>query len=281
MAPAELNSSGNRGATRDQASVKVPSKDPKKKEDKKDEDLSEEDLALKQLLELYVERVQDPDPGLQKTALEGMSYTMNSKVIQKGRKKMENALVIYEAPNKRRRNEKHNNPRLDDDFVENGDEAPKWKKPATRNALDKENDKAKAKGKGKALMFNEEDISEEKEDGDMDVNAGTEEDAEDESFPSLPSRCNLITFTKTLSKLNEKQVSAIDEMGFQAVRDLNINIIPSRLAYWVVDNFNHNSSELLLTRNRRILVTEDDVMRVYGFPKGKKFVQRFQKKDES
>ncbi|KAL6497609.1 hypothetical protein OROHE_027238 [Orobanche hederae] len=70
-------------------------------------------------------------------------------------------------------------------------------------------------------------------------------------------------------------------MGFQAVRDLNINTIPSRLAYWVVDNFNHNSSELLLTGNRRILVTEDDVTRVYGFPRGKRFVQRFQKKDES
>ncbi|CAA0816209.1 26S proteasome non-ATPase regulatory subunit 2 homolog A [Striga hermonthica] len=74
MAPAEPNSGGSAsgGATRDQAPVKVPSKDPKKKDDKKDEDLSEEDLALKQQLELYVERVQDPDPGLQKVALESM-----------------------------------------------------------------------------------------------------------------------------------------------------------------------------------------------------------------
>ncbi|KAM0935489.1 putative armadillo-like helical, 26S proteasome non-ATPase regulatory subunit RPN1 [Dioscorea sansibarensis] len=47
--------------------------DPKqKKDDKKDEDLSEEDLALKQQLELYVERVQDSDPGVQKFALESM-----------------------------------------------------------------------------------------------------------------------------------------------------------------------------------------------------------------
>lgn len=63
MAPAEANSTK-------EATVKVPSKDPKKKDDKKDEDLSEEDLALKQQLELYVERIQDPDPGLQKVALE-------------------------------------------------------------------------------------------------------------------------------------------------------------------------------------------------------------------
>lgn len=74
MAPAEPNSGGssNAGATRDQTSVKVPSKDPKKKDEKKDEDLSEEDLALKQQLELYVERVQDSDPELQKVALESM-----------------------------------------------------------------------------------------------------------------------------------------------------------------------------------------------------------------
>ncbi|KAL0443958.1 UNVERIFIED_CONTAM: 26S proteasome non-ATPase regulatory subunitA [Sesamum latifolium] len=57
MAPAEPNSGGSAsgGATRDQTSVK-----------------SEEDLALKQQLELYVERVQDSDPGLQKVALESM-----------------------------------------------------------------------------------------------------------------------------------------------------------------------------------------------------------------
>uniref|UniRef100_A0A2P2M5E1 RPN1 N-terminal domain-containing protein n=1 Tax=Rhizophora mucronata TaxID=61149 RepID=A0A2P2M5E1_RHIMU len=63
---------GGSGNTREEATVKVPSKDPKKKEDKKDEDLSEEDLALKQQLELYVERVQDPYPRLQKLALDSM-----------------------------------------------------------------------------------------------------------------------------------------------------------------------------------------------------------------
>ncbi|XP_022725840.1 26S proteasome non-ATPase regulatory subunit 2 homolog A [Durio zibethinus] len=52
--------------------TKAPAKDPKKKDEKKEEDLSEEDLALKQQLELYVERVQDPDPRLQKVALESM-----------------------------------------------------------------------------------------------------------------------------------------------------------------------------------------------------------------
>ncbi len=37
---------------------------------------SEEDLALKQQLELYVERVQDGDPAIQKMALEAMRYAV-------------------------------------------------------------------------------------------------------------------------------------------------------------------------------------------------------------
>ncbi|XP_010269892.1 PREDICTED: 26S proteasome non-ATPase regulatory subunit 2 homolog A-like isoform X2 [Nelumbo nucifera] len=63
----------NSGRSLDEASLKVPSKDPKKKNNEKnEEDLSDEDLALKQQLELYVERIQDSDPGVQKLALESM-----------------------------------------------------------------------------------------------------------------------------------------------------------------------------------------------------------------
>ncbi|GJN18990.1 hypothetical protein PR202_gb06216 [Eleusine coracana subsp. coracana] len=45
---------------------------------KKDDDLSEEDLALKEQLELYVLRAQDPDPGVQKLALESMRQEIRS-----------------------------------------------------------------------------------------------------------------------------------------------------------------------------------------------------------
>ncbi|KAF3592371.1 hypothetical protein DY000_02020103 [Brassica cretica] len=72
MAPTPDPNSVGGGARKDEASVKVPSKDPKKKDDKKEDDLSEEDLELKQNLELYVERVQDPNPDLQRAALESM-----------------------------------------------------------------------------------------------------------------------------------------------------------------------------------------------------------------
>ncbi|KAI5338711.1 hypothetical protein PRUPE_3G134800 [Prunus persica] len=71
MAPQDPNTPSGIGK-RDEESVKVPAKDPKKKDEKKDEDLSEEDLELKKNLELYVERVQDPNPALQRNALESM-----------------------------------------------------------------------------------------------------------------------------------------------------------------------------------------------------------------
>mmetsp|Transcript_31070 Transcript_31070/g.68978 ORF Transcript_31070/g.68978 Transcript_31070/m.68978 type:complete len:901 (-) Transcript_31070:581-3283(-) len=47
-------------------------KDGKKKVEDKEPELSEEDLELKKNLDLMVERVSDPDPGVQKLALNGM-----------------------------------------------------------------------------------------------------------------------------------------------------------------------------------------------------------------
>ncbi|KAJ3669143.1 hypothetical protein LUZ60_011093 [Juncus effusus] len=77
---ADQNPSSSAGAAAEQPPQKpLSSKDAKKKKDeKKDDDLSEEDLALKQQLELYVERVQDTEPGVQKLALESMRQEIRS-----------------------------------------------------------------------------------------------------------------------------------------------------------------------------------------------------------
>ncbi|XP_047148755.1 26S proteasome non-ATPase regulatory subunit 2 homolog A [Vigna umbellata] len=60
----------NRAGT--SASTSAAKDDAVSKKKVENEDLSDEDLALKQQLDLYVERVQDADPGLQKVALESM-----------------------------------------------------------------------------------------------------------------------------------------------------------------------------------------------------------------
>nr|XP_011466925.1 PREDICTED: 26S proteasome non-ATPase regulatory subunit 2 homolog A isoform X1 [Fragaria vesca subsp. vesca] len=72
MASQDPTNTASGSGKHDEPTKPPPPKDSKKKDDKKDEDLSDEDLALKQQLELYVERVQDSDPGLQKVALESM-----------------------------------------------------------------------------------------------------------------------------------------------------------------------------------------------------------------
>ncbi|XP_069146744.1 26S proteasome non-ATPase regulatory subunit 2 homolog A isoform X1 [Solanum lycopersicum] len=82
--PNSTGSSGNADAGKpagEEATVKVPSKDSKKKNDKKCEHLSEEDLALKQQLEQCVKRIQDADPGLQKVALESMRQEIRTATI--------------------------------------------------------------------------------------------------------------------------------------------------------------------------------------------------------
>ncbi|XP_065855782.1 26S proteasome non-ATPase regulatory subunit 2 homolog A-like isoform X2 [Euphorbia lathyris] len=78
MAPQTNNNASGSGTSKEEATVRVPSKDPKKKDDKQNADLSDEDIALKQQLELYVERIQYPDPGLQKVALESMRQEIRS-----------------------------------------------------------------------------------------------------------------------------------------------------------------------------------------------------------
>uniref|UniRef100_A0A0E0E5Y6 26S proteasome non-ATPase regulatory subunit 2 homolog n=1 Tax=Oryza meridionalis TaxID=40149 RepID=A0A0E0E5Y6_9ORYZ len=63
----------NGGASPSEPAPPQPAKAKgKKKDENKDDDLSEEDQALKEQLELYVVRAQDPDPGVQKLALESM-----------------------------------------------------------------------------------------------------------------------------------------------------------------------------------------------------------------
>ncbi|XP_062229711.1 26S proteasome non-ATPase regulatory subunit 2 homolog A-like isoform X1 [Phragmites australis] len=82
--PPREDSNGAGGASSASPSEPAPPPPPQpakakgKKEEKKDDDLSEEDQAFKEKLELYVVRAQDPDPGVQKFALESMRKEIRS-----------------------------------------------------------------------------------------------------------------------------------------------------------------------------------------------------------
>uniref|UniRef100_A0A0E0QPU6 26S proteasome non-ATPase regulatory subunit 2 homolog n=1 Tax=Oryza rufipogon TaxID=4529 RepID=A0A0E0QPU6_ORYRU len=64
----------------------------KKKDENKDDDLSEEDQALKEQLELYVVRAQDPDPGVQKLALESMR-NLAGEIAQEFQKRQDDGMT--------------------------------------------------------------------------------------------------------------------------------------------------------------------------------------------
>ncbi|KAH6776408.1 hypothetical protein C2S52_013969 [Perilla frutescens var. hirtella] len=94
------------------------------------------------------------------------------------------------------------------------------------------------------------------------------------THPKLSSRA----CPKLIFQANEKytvvQRGAVKDMGFQHILHMKVERVPTYLAYWVLDNFNANSSELTLTNGRSIPVDEDHVHLVFGFPKGGRKIQR-------
>ncbi|KAH6779520.1 hypothetical protein C2S52_010757 [Perilla frutescens var. hirtella] len=88
------------------------------------------------------------------------------------------------------------------------------------------------------------------------------------THPKLSSRA----CPKLIFQVNEKytvaQRGAVKDMGFQHILHMKVERVPTHLAYWVLNNFNANSSELTLTNGRSISVDEEDVHLVFGFPKG-------------
>ncbi|KAH6822084.1 hypothetical protein C2S53_020094 [Perilla frutescens var. hirtella] len=99
------------------------------------------------------------------------------------------------------------------------------------------------------------------------------------THPKLSSRA----CPKLIFQANEKytvaQRGAVKDMGFQHILHMKVERVPTHLAYWVLDNFNANSSELTLTNGRSIPVDEEDVHLVFGFPKGGRKIQRRRKSD--
>ena len=62
------------------------------------------------------------------------------------------------------------------------------------------------------------------------------------------------------------------DMGFGAILDININHISTRLAYWLVRNFDEKLDKLNVGKHQ-IKITSDTVYEVFGIPKGPKKVE--------
>ncbi|KAJ0495472.1 hypothetical protein HanIR_Chr12g0609161 [Helianthus annuus] len=76
----------------------------------------------------------------------------------------------------------------------------------------------------------------------------------------------------TVRRFSKKQIDDVRDMGFGAILDININHISTRLAYWLVRNFDEKFDKLNVG-NHQIKITSNTVYEVFGLPKGPKKVE--------
>ncbi|XP_057775144.1 uncharacterized protein LOC130994125 [Salvia miltiorrhiza] len=96
-------------------------------------------------------------------------------------------------------------------------------------------------------------------------------------FPSLNTRTTPASFHDSLRKLNDAQKQAVIDIGFGSILNLKVKKLPARLAFWILENFDERSCELELAGGIKVQITEDDVYRVYGFPKGSEIIPNFER----
>ncbi|XP_057803571.1 uncharacterized protein LOC131018895 [Salvia miltiorrhiza] len=94
-------------------------------------------------------------------------------------------------------------------------------------------------------------------------------------FPSLYTRTTPSSFYDALQQLNDDQKKAVHDIGFGSILSLQVKKLPCRLAYWILEKFDERRCELELDGGSRVKITEDDVYRVYGFPKGTETIPIF------
>ncbi|XP_057775256.1 uncharacterized protein LOC130994235 [Salvia miltiorrhiza] len=98
---------------------------------------------------------------------------------------------------------------------------------------------------------------------------------------SLNTRTTLASFHDALLKLNTAQKDAVRDIGFGNILELRVKELPGRLAYWALNSFNPTTCELEISTSIRVKVTENDVYRVFGIPKGFRRIKRFDRQTSS
>ncbi|CAA0814655.1 Unknown protein [Striga hermonthica] len=126
----------------------------------------------------------------------------------------------------------------------------------------KHHDKGKvnAADKGKMKVFvnhvDDHDI-----DDDADINIDN-----DGAFPSVTTRSSATMFVKAVTGLTDAKKRAVREMGLGSLLDLAITSAPSKMGFWLVENFNHMDRKLQLYGGEKVHVKEYDVHAVLGLP---------------
>ncbi|XP_021980196.1 uncharacterized protein LOC110876330 [Helianthus annuus] len=85
-------------------------------------------------------------------------------------------------------------------------------------------------------------------------------------------RCQPNSYMDTVRRFSKKQIDDVRDMGFGAILDININHISTRLANWLVRNFDEKLDKLNVGHHQ-IKITSNTVYEVFGLPKGPKKVE--------
>ncbi|KAK6153198.1 hypothetical protein DH2020_012837 [Rehmannia glutinosa] len=87
-------------------------------------------------------------------------------------------------------------------------------------------------------------------------------------FPILTSRTSPKVLVEAMASFTDEQKHDVVEMRFESLLMLRISEFPGRLIYWLTENFNPMSSELVLANGKYLHIDWKDVQRVLGFPNG-------------
>ncbi|PWA90628.1 Peptidase C48, SUMO/Sentrin/Ubl1 [Artemisia annua] len=83
----------------------------------------------------------------------------------------------------------------------------------------------------------------------------------------IHQRISLWSLHRLLPKLSTKQKQDVTEMGFGAVLGFRIKDVPTRLSYWLLDNFDEDRCVLAID-GKEISITRETVRDVLGIPMG-------------
>ncbi|KAJ8435494.1 hypothetical protein Cgig2_033233 [Carnegiea gigantea] len=83
-----------------------------------------------------------------------------------------------------------------------------------------------------------------------------------------------------LPSISNEQKRDITKVGFAFLLTLRVDKIPSRLARWLVENFDTCRRAVKLANNDELRISEEDVYLTMGFPRGSKPVQEAKKSNK-
>ncbi|KAL3649826.1 hypothetical protein CASFOL_006229 [Castilleja foliolosa] len=104
---------------------------------------------------------------------------------------------------------------------------------------------------------------------------GSIDDEDDGRHPSLVSRNGAYQIVRAMKAMNATQRNEVSALGFGLLLQLNApKELPTKLCYWLADNFNPRTCDLILSDGDRLHVEAADVGVVLGLPSGNITMER-------